>query len=141
MQFIKEQALIISWLIALVALLTTLYLSDILMWPVCHLCWYQRACLYPQVVILAIAAFKNDRNIFPYTLALSIIGLIFATYQYLMQLFPITFQGITLCGAGPSCSTINMNWLGFVTLPLISVIGFLVLILVQAIGRQSYPSA
>ena len=140
MRFIKEQALIISWLIALAALLTTLYLSDIAMWPVCHLCWYQRICLYPQVIILAMAAFKDDRSIFRYTLALSGIGLIFAIYQYLMQLFPITFEGITLCGAGPSCSTLNMNWLGFITLPLISVIGFLLLIAVQAIGRQSSRS-
>ena len=136
MRFIKEQALLISWLIAVIALLTTLYLSDILMWPVCHLCWYQRICLYPQVILLGMAAFKNDRNILPYTLALSCIGLVFAIYQYLMQLFPVTFEGITLCGAGPSCATMHMNWLGFITLPLIGMIGFLVLVVVQAIGRK-----
>jgi disulfide bond formation protein DsbB len=136
MRALKEHALIISWLIAVVALLATLYLSEIMLWPVCHLCWYQRICLYPQVILLGIAAFKNDRGILPYTLCLSVIGLIFAVYQYLTQLFPITFEGITLCGTGPSCATMHMNWLGFITLPLIGIVGFIVLAVVQAIGRR-----
>lgn len=137
MRLLKEQALIISWLIALAALLVTLYLSEVLLWPVCHLCWYQRICLYPQVILLGIAAFKNDRVILFYTSWLSIIGLIFAVYQYLTQLFPITFEGIALCGAGPSCATLHMNWLGFITFPFIAIVGFLVLTVVQTMGRQS----
>jgi disulfide bond formation protein DsbB len=137
MHFLREQALMISWLIAVAALLTTLYLSEVMLWPICHLCWYQRICLYPQVILLGMAAFKNDRSILPYTLALSVIGLIFAIYQYLTQLFPITFEGITLCGTGPSCATMHMNWLGFITLPLIGIVGFIVLVVVQAIGRRS----
>jgi disulfide bond formation protein DsbB len=141
MRLIQEQPLIISWLIALIALLTTLYLSEILLWPVCHLCWYQRICLYPQVILLGIAAFNNDRSILPYTLVLSSLGLIFAIYQYLMQLFPITFEGISLCGAGPSCATIHIHWLGFMTLPLISAAGFFILVIIQAIGKQSSRSA
>lgn len=140
MRFIKENSLMISWLITVIALLVTLYLSEAMMWPVCHLCWYQRIFLYPQVVLLGMAAFKNDRAILPYTIVLSIIGLIFAIYQYLMQLFPITFEGITLCGAGPSCATMHINWLGFITLPLVSVGVFVVLALVQIIGRQSTQS-
>lgn len=136
MRFIKEQALTLSWLVSLIALLATLYGSEVLLWPICHLCWYQRICLYPQVILLGIAAFKNDRHILPYTLTLSVIGLIFAIYQYLMQLFPVTFEGITLCGAGPSCADMHINLLGFITLPLISIVGFAALVILQSLGRK-----
>jgi disulfide bond formation protein DsbB len=135
-RFLKEQALLIAWLMTLIAFLITLYLSEVLRWPVCHLCWYQRICLYPQIVLLGIGVYKNDRSILPYTMTLSIIGFIFAFYQYLTQLFPIAFEGIALCGTGPSCATIHINWLGFITLPLISMAGFLIVLIIESIGRE-----
>jgi disulfide bond formation protein DsbB len=128
---VRKNALTIGWLITVAALLVTLYMSEVMLWPVCHLCWYQRICLYPQVILLGMATFKDDRSILPYAGALSVIGLLFALEQYLMQLFPITFEGITLCGTGPSCSTMHIQWLGFITLPLISVSVFATLAFLQ----------
>lgn len=135
--FARRQTLLISWLIALIALLTSLYLSEALEWPVCELCWYQRVFLYPQVILLGMAVFNEDRNVLRYTLALSAIGLLFAIYHYLEQLFPLTFQGIITCSVGVNCATRHINWLGFITLPLLSVCTFATLLIVQTIGRSN----
>ena len=132
--YIRNNALIISWLITLAALLISLYFSEILQWPICQLCWYQRVFLYPQVLLLGMAAMNDDRSILKYTLALSIAGMLFASYQYLVQLFPLTFEGILHCAPGISCATKHINWFGFVTLPLLSVGTFAMLTIMQAIG-------
>ena len=135
--WIRNNALIISWLIALSALLTSLYFSEVLQWPVCQLCWYQRIFIYPQAILLGMAAMNDDYSMLKYALALSVVGLLFAGYQYLVQLFPLTFEGILHCSAGISCATKHINWFGFVTLPLISVATFTLLIITQAIGSSN----
>lgn len=135
--FIRKNALNFCWLITLAALLVSLYLSEILQWPICNMCWYQRIFLYPQVILLGMAAFKEDHNILPYTIVLSSIGFLFAIYQYLMQLFPLTFDGLIQCSVGVSCATKHFNWLGFVTLPLLSAATFFLLIILQCIGRRN----
>ncbi len=122
---LKNYSLYFAWLISLIGTLATLYLSEVLAWPVCHLCWYQRICLFPLTIILGIACFRDDKHIVPYILPLPIIGAVFSLYQYLEQMIP-GFAPINVCGAGPSCSDIHLQLLGFITLPLLGLIGFLV---------------
>lgn len=119
----KKNALYFAWLLSLTGTLLSLFLSEMLHWPICALCWYQRICLYPLVIILGIACFRSDNRIAVYTLPLSILGIVVAGYQYLEQMIP-GFAPIDVCGSGPSCSHIDWIWQGFVTLPLISVAGF-----------------
>ncbi len=119
----KKYALYIAWLNSLLGTLLSLFLSEMLNWPICALCWYQRICLYPLAIILGIACFRSDNRIAIYTLPLAILGIVFAVYQYLEQMIP-GFAPINVCGTGPSCSTIEVIWLGFITLPLISAGGF-----------------
>ena len=133
---IKESALTLSWLFALCGVLVTLYLSEIIQWPVCHLCWYQRICLYPQAILLGMATFRGDYRLMPYMITLSVIGFLFALYQYLMQLFPVAFEGIPLCGTGADCATMHIQWLGFVTLPLLGVLLFAALAVLQALANK-----
>ena len=47
---IEKYALLICWFIALIAMLSTLFASEVLHWPVCSLCWYQRIAIYPMVL-------------------------------------------------------------------------------------------
>ncbi len=123
----SHQLLSFTWLLSVLALLVTLYLSEILHWPVCHLCWYQRICLYPQVILLGMAVYRGRQDIVPYSIALLVVGFLFALYQTLEQHIP-ALQSIGVCGQGPSCSTIHMQLFGFLTLPMLSCIGFLVFI-------------
>ena len=122
----KRYALYFAWLLALIASLTSLYFSDIKNLEPCHLCWYQRICLFPLVIILGIATFKGYNKIAIYTLPLTIIGFFFALFQIAMQEIP-GFEPISICGAGPSCTEKVDIGLGPVTIPMLSAGGFLLL--------------
>ena len=132
----RQLALCCAWLIALVALLVTLYSSIFLKMAPCHLCWYQRICIYPLVIILGIGAYQDDPRSAVYGLPLAVIGALLALYQYLMQWYP-ALESIGVCGQGPSCSDINIKYWGFITYPFISLIGFLLIVGLLAIwGRK-----
>jgi len=123
---IKQYSMLAAWLIALIAMVLSLYSSDVLSYPVCHLCWYQRICIYPLVIILGIGAFTNDLRAAVYGLPLSIIGALFAFYQYLEQMIP-GFAPIQFCTAALTCSTIHFRFWGFITYPFLSFIACLVI--------------
>ena len=126
-QILQPHALYLAWLVATAATLATLYGSEVMRLPICHLCWYQRICLYPQVILLGMACYRQDHGITPYSIALSFCGLFFAAYQYAEQMIP-GFAPLPLCGPSIPCNTIHLQWFGFITLPLLSLGGFLVLI-------------
>lgn len=122
----RTYSLYFAWLLSLIGTLLSLFLSEMLHWPICALCWYQRICLYPLVIILGIATFRNDYQITIYTIPLTLLGIVFAGYQYLEQMIP-GFSPIDVCGTGPSCSHIDWIFGGFITLPLISAAGFVLI--------------
>lgn len=128
----KKYALYFAWLLSVMGMLLSLFLSEMLHWPICALCWYQRICLYPLVIILGMGCFRSDNKIAIYALPLTVLGVTFAGYQYLEQMIP-GFAPIDVCGSGPSCSHIDWIWRGFLTLPLISAGGFLILTLLLAL--------
>lgn len=129
--------LLIAWLIALSALVITLYGSEIVSLPVCHLCWYQRICMYPLAIILGIATWRNDIDIKIYTLPLSILGALFALYQYLEQMIP-GFAPIHLCGGDIDCSIIHFQWFGFITYPFLSFIAFILISLCLLMTKKGH---
>src|SRR3990167_11380255 len=108
-------SLYFAWLIALIATLSSLYLSVIQGMSVCELCWYQRVCMYPLVIILGIATYREDKNIIQYVLPLVILGFLFSLYQYLEQMIP-GFSHIALCGPSNECAQIDWSIGGFITL-------------------------
>ena len=131
----KQYGLFFAWMIALLAMLGTLFASEILHWPVCVLCWYQRICIYPLVILLGIAAFKNDSAIVPYAMPFPALGFLFALYQYLEQMIP-GFGPIHLCGTDISCATTQMKWLGFITLPFLSMVACVSIVVLIALSRR-----
>jgi disulfide bond formation protein DsbB len=120
---LSQLLLFFSWLIVLVAVLSSLYASEIANIAVCKLCWYQRICVYPLVLLLGIAAYKNDTNIVPYTIPLLVIGCVLGIYQYLLTLFP-GLEAISLCNAhaAVSCSDTPWSLFGWITFPLLNVV-------------------
>ena len=113
-------SLFLAWLIALIATLFSLYSSEVLGMTVCHLCWYQRICLYPLVWILGVAAFRGDAQVIPAVILSPILSFFLGSYQYLEQMIP-GFSPIKLCTMDGDCSIIHFQWLGFITYPLLSV--------------------
>jgi len=130
----RHYSLYFAWIIALIATMVSLYFSVVKHWPVCNLCWYQRVCIYPLVIVLGIAAYREDRGIVKYTMPLAILGFLFSFYQYLEQMIP-GFAPINLCGVGgANCSHIHFQWIGFVTFPFLGAIGSLAIIFFLAVA-------
>ncbi len=116
----------IVFLIALVSMLGSLYYSEIVGYPPCSLCWYQRIVMYPLVVIMGIAAFKRDTAIRVYVLPLMVIGAVLALYQYVIGYIPDA--EILGCSLDVSCTERYIWEFGFVDFPLMSFIGFSLMI-------------
>lgn len=125
--FLKHHLLLIIFFEALIAMLGSLYFSDIRHFIPCVLCWDQRICLYPLVIIAAIGYFRNDKHVVWYILPLSVIGLFIAIYQNLL-IYKIIPEAIAPCQNGVSCTTAYINWFGFITVPLLSGLTFLTII-------------
>ena len=79
--------------------------------------------MYPLAIILPVGILLKDKKIYYYVLPLSILGMVVAVYQYLLQLGIIP-QGLLPCSLGVSCAS-PINWFGFVTIPLLSLLAFL----------------
>ncbi len=122
----KQKILYIAWAQALVATAGSLYFSEIAHFTPCVLCWYQRICMYPLVVILAVGILEKNKHIYKYVLPLSITGLTLALYHNLLY-YRILPESTAPCGFGVPCTAKFFAWFGFVTIPLLSLTAFVVI--------------
>ncbi len=138
----RESALGLAWIVALVATLGSLYLSEIAHFEPCTLCWLQRIAMYPLVVILGIGAIRSERAVRWYALPLAAIGAALAGYHALLQRVP-GLQGATSCSAQAPCNVMWVREFGFVSIPVMALGGFLLiaaLLFVAALdGDQEKP--
>lgn len=122
--------LFLCWIIVVVSMLGSLFFSEVMGLEPCVLCWYQRICTYPLVVIFLVALFPLDPRVIKYTLPISLIGLGFALYHYLVYSGYIP-ESLQPCGQGPSCAEINLELFGFITIPMLSILSYLAIIVLQ----------
>ncbi|WHY85169.1 disulfide oxidoreductase [Neobacillus novalis] len=121
-----NKPLLLSWIAAILATLGSLYFSEVQHFIPCTLCWYQRIFMYPLVIILGTAVYRNDKGIYKYALPLSIVGMLISGYHTLLQKVPY-IQQFEMCTEGVPCSKDYINWLGFITIPLLAFIAFTII--------------
>ncbi len=122
----KKYLLYLAWVQSLVAMFGSLYFSEILKYPPCILCWYQRIVMYPLVILIPVGILRKDKNLPYYVLPLSLIGTLIAVYHNLLY-WNILPESIAPCVAGVSCTTKFVEFFGFVTIPFLSLCGFLII--------------
>lgn len=98
----KRHALYIAWTVSLLGVFLSIYFGEILKVEPCRLCWYQRIALFPQILFLGIAAYKNEKKIALYAFPLVVLGGLVAIYQSLSQIFPV-LQSHVFCGVSEHC--------------------------------------
>ncbi|WP_054860526.1 disulfide oxidoreductase [Gracilibacillus sp. JCM 18860] len=123
----KDTLLFIIWAQSLVAMLGSLFYSEVMDYIPCELCWYQRILMYPLVLIYGYALYKKDiRYAFP-GIIMSGIGILVSGYHYLIQNVPsLQSAGGDACGVVP-CNAIYVDFLGFITIPFQAFVAFLVI--------------
>lgn len=135
--FLAQYALPIGLLFATVAMTGSLFYSDIAGFTPCVLCWYQRIVMYPQVFLFALALWRNDKMIFPYTLMLSSIGAVIAGYHYYIQNVPVLITPCKLVGYSVSCTDKFVLNYGYITIPLMALTAFVAIIITMLALRHS----
>ena len=118
--------LYVAWVVSLVAMLGSLYFSEIKGFIPCELCWYQRIFMYPLTLILGIGTFQNDSFVKKFALPLALIGGSISLMHYLEQKIP-GFGGIKPCVSGVPCSSEYINWFGFITIPFLAFVAFVII--------------
>lgn len=123
-----------AWLLAMVATLGSLFMSEIMGMTPCMLCWYQRIFMYPLVLVLGMALLPFDPRGIRYALPLAIGGWLTALYHWLLY-HGVIPETLAPCTQGVSCKDAELQLLGFVSIPLLSLLAFslLILLLVAAL--------
>ena len=129
--------LFFAWLLATVGTLTSLFFSEIVQLPVCVLCWYQRIALYPLVIMLPLALFPYDVKIIRYISPLVVIGWFVALFHVLVVAGLIP-EGIQPCVKGIPCSEIHFTLLGFINIPVMSLLTFSLIGLLFSLSKKSF---
>ena len=113
----------LAWIIALVATVGSLFFSEVMDLPPCVLCWYQRIAMYPLVLIIGIGIITRDSRMKIYALPVCLAGLAVSIYHNLLY-YGIIPESIAPCTQGISCTSVQLEWLGFITIPLMALISF-----------------
>lgn len=124
----RKFLLYVAWVIALISTVGSLFFSEVMGLPPCVLCWYQRIAMYPLVIVIGVGIIMQDYRMKYYALPLCLAGLALAIYHNLLY-YGIIPESITPCTQGISCTSRQIEWLGFITIPLLALIAFATLAL------------
>lgn len=135
-RFAGQAVELIGWggAVALVATLGSLFLSEVVGFTPCVLCWYQRIAMYPLAVILGIAALRSDIGVRRYVVPLLGVGAALSTYHYLMQHFPEL--SASSCSASAPCTAAWVWEFGFVSIPFMALACFATIAWLLLAGRE-----
>ena len=137
-----RHGLLLAFLASLAASLASLFYSNIVGFEPCELCWYQRIFMYPLAVILGIAYFNRDNNIFRYAMPLAIIGFIISLYQNGIY---YNMGGLSaICdfsGIGVSCTKRYIFEFGYITIPIMALTAFVLVITLLVLKKMDIKNS
>ncbi|MGL4649880.1 MAG: disulfide oxidoreductase, partial [Caldilineaceae bacterium] len=134
--WINRGAMYVALLAAWVAMLGSLYFSLVSGFVPCDLCWYQRILMYPLSVLIAAGLTLRDRHLPKLVLPFSLLGMGIATYHYLLEKTD-WFDGVQVCRNGVACTTMWINWAGFITIPFLSLTAFTIITIAAFIALRA----
>lgn len=127
----------VAWLQALIAMVGSLYFSEVMGYVPCNMCWYQRICMYPLVAVFTVGLLKRDGTARAYGLPLAVLGLAIAIFHNLVYYGVIAEGQIGICLASVPCTTRWFEWFGFLSIPQMSLIAFAVITACLAFMRPA----
>lgn len=134
--FMKDKALLFSFLVSAIAMSGSLYFSEVAKYTPCLLCWYQRIAMYPLVAVQGVSLFKKRIHIWDHVLVLSIIGIVIAGYHYLLQIGIVPPPSCSELGYASACSDrFTLNF-GYITISMMSFTAFGLIIASALLGKR-----
>ena len=128
--------LFLCWLLVSVSMTISIFFSSVLEYEPCVLCWYQRICLFPLVLILAAGLFPSfDKNVVKFALPLAIAGGLTALYHTLLY-GGIIPESIQPCSKGVSCTEKYFELFGFISIPMLSFFAFSTIVVLLLVLKR-----
>lgn len=127
----------LSFLVSIIATLGSLFFSEIMNFIPCSLCWYQRIFMYPLVFLFLVNLLYPDDKIFKYSFPLVIVGLLISIYHNLL-IYKIIPENLSPCVNGIPCSVDYLNYLGFITIPLLSFFAYTTILILLILYRRKF---
>lgn len=134
--WLDRNSLYIALLAAWIAMCGSLYFSEVAGYVPCNLCWYQRILMYPLAVIIAVGLIQRVQALPLLVLPFSLLGIGVSSYHYLLEKTDL-FSNSTTCDVGAPCTVAWINWLGFITIPFLALIAFLIITFMTVIAWQA----
>ncbi len=120
--------------VAIVTMSGSLYLSEVLHYRPCRLCWVQRGFAYPLAFILSAALAMKRPSVQRIAVPLAICGAFVSGYHILIENYP-SLEGAASCDPANPCSLIWVRHFGFVTIPTMALASFLLQITLALTAR------
>lgn len=133
--FLKKNILYLIWMQVFAATAGSLFFSEVMHFAPCTLCWYQRICMYPLLVIMTVGILRKEKFLASYVLPLSLTGFLIALFHVLLQEGFLS-ESLAPCKTGVSCTNKYTPWFGFVTIPILSLTAFTIITVGMIIYHQ-----
>jgi disulfide bond formation protein DsbB len=133
LEMFRRKAIKICLVVALVAMLGSLFYSEVAGYEPCKLCWYQRILMYPLVAIFGVALWKKDNSVSKYVIPLAFLGILIAGYHYYIQSGGTAFAS---CDAANSCARRFTFTFGYITIPMMALSAFALILALMMIIRK-----
>jgi disulfide bond formation protein DsbB len=127
------------WVLVTVATLGSLFFSEVMGVPICTLCWYQRVAMYPLVLILGIGLLPYDPKVLRYATGFAGVGWLIALFHVLL-VAGIIPKNVQPCVQGIPCTETHISLLGFLNIPMLSLLTFTVIGVLLFYTHRMEPS-
>ena len=120
--FIKEYTFVLGFLVALGAVLLSLFYSNVVGYPPCELCWIQRIFLYPQLILFGMELYKKERSIIDFSIMFAVLGSITSIYHVFIEAGVASGSACASpSNGGVSCAIRYIYEFGYVTMPIMAL--------------------
>jgi disulfide bond formation protein DsbB len=130
-----DRAIWLAWIVAFVCTAGSLVYSEVIHFPPCRLCWFQRIAMYPLSIILLVGAIRREALVKYYALPLALGGLAISIYHNVIQFYPSLEGGS--CDPTNPCSARFVELFGFIDIPFMAGAGFIVIAVLLALYTKA----
>lgn len=131
---LRRQGYPLAWVVATVATLGSLYLSEIADFPPCRLCWFQRIAMYPLVVVLGVGWWRREASPRLIAFVLAGVGLAVNLWHVAVEIRP-SLEGSS-CDPNNPCALRWIEVWGVWTIPRLATVAFVLVLTLLALDRS-----
>lgn len=134
-EYLKSKYVLGVTILSFTGMIGSLIYSEVIGFPPCVFCWYQRIAHYGIFIISLVALIKRySREVVDYVMTLSALGLILSIYHVVIQ--KVGQSPLPCEAGGVSCLKQLVYAFGYISIPVMSLTLFAVVLLMTIIAKR-----